>query len=209
MKSSKHSERQFISIDSEKCIGCGLCEYVCALEKEGFPDLSKSRIRVVRLNPWVNFAMACRFCEEAPCVKACSRGALKQSEKGGIIIVDEAKCDACCWCLQACPYGGIVLHPQQKVVACDLCEGKPKCVEFCPEKALELKSDDSDSRRMLVASIEKLPSKIDRLNSIIRRRDWTEMFEEAEEKATRLEEKLEEIGKRQIEIKRENRSKAK
>jgi len=145
--------------------------------------------------------MTCRFCEDAFCVKACPRGALEQSERG-TIIVDEDKCNACCWCLQACPHGGIVLHPTKRVVTCDLCDEEPKCVEFCPEEALELVSDDRVSEKMWISAIEKLPSKIERLANQIKNRDLTELFAEAEEKAKRLEEKLEALNRREIEIRR-------
>jgi len=205
METSKSKERQFVSVDPDKCNGCSLCEYVCAIEKEGFPDLSRSRIRVIRLNPWINVAMTCIFCEDALCVRACPRGALEQSERG-IPIVDEDKCNACCWCLQACPHGGIVLHPEKRVVTCDLCNGEPKCVEFCPEEALELVSDDKASEKMWISAITRLPSKIETLTNLIKKRDWTELFVEAEERAKRLEEKLEALSRRELEIQRVRRT---
>ena len=202
--------RQFVSVDSSKCIGCGFCEYICALEKEGFPDPLRSRIRVVRLNPLINVATTCRFCEKASCVTACPRGALKQSEKAGIILVDEAKCDKCAWCVQACQYGGIFLHPVQKVVSCDLCKGEPKCIEFCPEEALELVTDDMASQKMWSSAIQNLPPKIDALTKMIKKRDWTELFSEADKKSLRLEEKLEALNARGEEVKRaQNRPKTK
>jgi Fe-S-cluster-containing dehydrogenase component len=40
-------------------------------------------------------AIACRSCENAPCVRACPKDALEQDENTGIIRVDPAKCDAC------------------------------------------------------------------------------------------------------------------
>jgi Fe-S-cluster-containing hydrogenase component 2 len=202
--------RQFVSIDFSKCIGCGFCEYICAIEKEGFPDPLRSRIRVVRLNPWINVATICRFCDKAPCVTACPRDALKQSDKGGIISVDEAKCDRCAWCIPACQYGGIVLHPTQKVVSCDLCGGEPKCVEFCPEEALELVKDDAASQKMWSSAIENLPPRIDALANMIKKRDWTQLFSEAEKRSMRLEEKLEALKARGEEVKQaKNRPKPK
>jgi carbon-monoxide dehydrogenase iron sulfur subunit len=199
--------RQFISIDSEKCIGCGICEYICALEKEGFPDPLRSRIRISRLNPFINVAMVCRFCENPSCVTACSRRVLKQSEKGGILLVDEARCNGCEWCIKACQYGGIVLHPEHKVVACDLCDGKPKCIEFCPEEALELVSDDATARKMLSSAMQNLPLKIDALTEMINKREWSKMLAEAEKKGLRLEEKLEALNARVKEsLKAQNRA---
>ena len=35
------------------------------------------------------------------------------------------------------------MNPEKKVVMiCDLCDGEPKCVDSCPEEALELGTED-------------------------------------------------------------------
>jgi len=72
---------KFVSGDSSKCVGCCVCEYVCSMEHEKTYNPTKSRIRVVRLSPFVNLAIACRLCEDPQCVIACPReaalGALK------------------------------------------------------------------------------------------------------------------------------------
>ncbi len=136
---------QFVSCDTDKCIGCDVCELVCSVEKEKTFNPTKSRIRALRLNVLFNTAVACRACKDAPCVAACSRGALSQSKKTGAITVYENKCDGCGWCLEACQYGAVTLHPNtRKAIICDTCDGKPKCVQECPESALSLsgRSDD-------------------------------------------------------------------
>ena len=144
MQPQKFSEKKFVSVDPGKCTGCGICEYACTLEKgEPVWNPIRSRIRVIRMTPLLNFALACRFCYDAPCVKACPEKALVQSEKTGVLLVKEKNCKGCDWCVQACPHGGITIHPETgKAVACDLCDGEPKCVEFCPEEALEVVSTD-------------------------------------------------------------------
>ncbi|MEM2915670.1 MAG: 4Fe-4S dicluster domain-containing protein, partial [Candidatus Bathyarchaeia archaeon] len=165
--------RSFVSVDPSKCIGCSICEFVCALEKEGDPNPIKSRIRVIRLSFMLNLALTCRFCKNAPCVRACPHGAIRQSEKGGVLIIDESKCDACVLCVQACPYGGIMLHPDKGVViACDLCGGEPKCIECCPEEALALASEDKQFDEALASTIEKLPSEIERTADMIKSKNW-------------------------------------
>jgi len=65
------------------------------MEHEKTFNPAKSRIRVVRLNPFLNLAVACRLCEDAPCVAACPRDALSQSKERGTILVDEEKCNGC------------------------------------------------------------------------------------------------------------------
>ncbi|MBS7625024.1 MAG: 4Fe-4S dicluster domain-containing protein [Candidatus Bathyarchaeia archaeon] len=183
--------RNFVVVDPSKCIGCSICEFVCALEKEGEPNPAKSRIRVIHLNPALNLAVTCRFCENAPCIRACPHNAIKQSERGGILIIDEEKCDGCVLCIQACPYGGIMLNPDKMVViACDLCDGKPQCVDFCPEEALKIVSDDKYFNEMLYSTIEKLPKTLEEISGIIRSGKLDRIFIEAEERGRRIEEKL-------------------
>jgi TPP-dependent indolepyruvate ferredoxin oxidoreductase alpha subunit len=136
---------QFVDCDPEKCVGCVICEYACSLEKEKVFNPVKSRIRAIRLDPLSNAAIACRICEEAPCVAACPEKALAQSIETGVITVDEDKCNGCGWCIEACEYGAITLHPsKQKVIVCDLCNGEPECVQFCPEGALSLSGKTTD-----------------------------------------------------------------
>ena len=137
----KIHERKFVSADPEKCVGCQICEYICSWTKEkGFNPL-KSRIRVVRVNQLANMAVTCRRCEDPPCVAACPRDALTQSEETGTIMLDADKCNGCGWCIEACDFGAIVLNRSTKsVVLCDLCQGRsqPKCVELCPKEALKV-----------------------------------------------------------------------
>jgi Fe-S-cluster-containing hydrogenase component 2 len=188
-------ERRFITVNPSKCIGCSLCEFVCSLEKENDPNPLKSRIRVIRLSPILNLTVTCRFCRDAPCVRACPRNAIKQSERGGILIIDEEKCDGCVLCIQACPYGGIMLHPEKGVViACDLCDGETKCVKYCPEEALEITSEDKYFDEALSLTVKKLPDEIERLVNLVKSRNLESLFAEAVERNQRLEEKLKSLS---------------
>jgi carbon-monoxide dehydrogenase iron sulfur subunit len=127
------------------------------MEHEKTFNPTKSRIRVVRLNPFVNLAVACRLCADAPCVAACPRDALSQSEERGTILVDEEKCNGCGWCIEACDYGAIKLHPERKVAyVCDLCDGEPKCVEWCPEEALDFATKEILSQKARIIAVKKL-----------------------------------------------------
>ncbi len=150
-------ERKFVVADIELCTGCGACELTCALEKEKKFDPQYSRMKVQRSSQLVNIPVACRFCKNAPCVIACPRDALKQSDDTGVIMVDEAKCDNCGWCIETCPYGAIAVHPDKKVVMmCDLCHGQPKCVEWCPRGGLELLTQKEYDQRAKKATVKKL-----------------------------------------------------
>jgi Fe-S-cluster-containing hydrogenase component 2 len=133
--------------------------YVHGLRRRLFNPL-KARIRVVRLNPLVNISITCRLCEDPPCVAACPRDALTQSEENGTILVDEDKCNGCGWCIEACDYGAISLHPDKKVVfVCDLCKDKPdgpQCVKWCPEEALDLVTADVLAQKARITATKKL-----------------------------------------------------
>jgi Fe-S-cluster-containing hydrogenase component 2 len=132
---------EYINVDITKCSGCRVCEYACSMEKSKSFNPARSRIRVVRIYPHTNAALNCRMCEDAPCVLACPRKALSQSTENGVIGIDEKLCDGCGWCIKACEFGSIALDPKPTVRICDLCskrEAGPACVEWCPEKALEL-----------------------------------------------------------------------
>jgi Fe-S-cluster-containing dehydrogenase component len=117
----------------------------------------KSRIRVVRLNPLINLSLACRLYEDSPCVAACPRDALTQSEETGIIQVDEDRCNGCGWCIEACDYGAVTLHPENKIVfICDLCDGDPECVKWCPEEALDFVTADILAQKARITAVKKL-----------------------------------------------------
>ncbi len=136
---------QHVDCDSNKCVGCEICEYVCSFEKEKVFNSLKSRIRTVRIGQTFNAAITCKACKDAPCIIACQEKAIVQSEETGAILVDEQKCNGCGWCIETCSYGAITLHPNtHKVMICDTCGGDPKCIPFCPESALSFigKSDD-------------------------------------------------------------------
>ena len=156
--SAQTQQRKFISVDPGKCIGCGICEYACTVEKgENTWNPIRSRIRVVRMAPVLNFALSCRGCKDAKCVKACPERALSQAEDTGLLIVDENKCKGCDWCVQACDHGGITIHADTgKAIACDLCKGEPKCLESCPEEALAIVSSDEEAEKRSGVITEKL-----------------------------------------------------
>ena len=198
MPASKFPSRKFVSVDPSKCTGCGICEYACVLEKEeNTLNPLRSRIRVVRMTPLFNFALACRFCEDARCVTACPEDALSQCEQTGIIMVKEQKCKGCDWCIQACPHGGITIHSDTGVaVTCDLCDGEPKCVEFCPEEALELVGTDEEAEKRFNDALEKLPTECERITSIVKNKDWKPLLAEAEERSMKVNEKLEALNKK-------------
>ena len=74
-------------------------------------------------------------------------------------MLDPDKCNGCGWCIEACDYGAIMLHPETKVVhVCDLCkdEGEPQCIKWCPEEALTLVTSDVLAQKARISAVKKL-----------------------------------------------------
>ena len=196
--SAKTQQRKFISVDPGKCIGCGICEYACTVEKgEGVWNPMHSRIRVVRMAPVFNFALTCRGCQDARCVKACPERAISQSESTGLLIFDETKCKGCDWCVQACEHGGITIHSETgKAIACNLCEGEPKCVESCPEEALEMVESDEAAEKRFNDALTNLSAQTEKLAAAIKSKDWKPLLAVAEKRSEKITEKLQALNKK-------------
>lgn len=154
-------QRRFIISDPEKCIGCRICDLICSFVKEkGFNPLL-SRIRTIRIEPSFNMSIACCLCEDPICVTSCPTKALSKEEKTGIILIDEAKCSGCAWCIEACEFGAIALHPTKKTVfVCDLCGGAPKCIQYCPTSALMFLTPEEISQKARKKLTKKLVEKL-------------------------------------------------
>jgi len=194
---STQTQRKFVAVDPSKCTGCGICEYACTIEKgEAFWNPIRSRIRVVRMTPLMNFALSCRACKDAKCVKACPEKALLQSESG-LLIIDDKKCTGCDWCVQACEHGGITIHTDTgKAIACDLCQGEPKCKEACPEEALEIVDSDEAAEKLFSDALDKLPAATEQLTIIVKNKDWKPLLAAAEKRSEKVTEKLEMLNKK-------------
>ena len=129
------------------CRWCRCCELACSLSHEGTCSPTLSRMRL-----WVNTldleakADLCMQCKTPQCMEVCPvEGAMTIDTKTGARLIVESKCTSCGKCAEACPFNtkGMILFLNKKrgvYVKCDLCSGKPKCVEFCPTGALKLQS---------------------------------------------------------------------
>ncbi|HOG57910.1 MAG TPA: 4Fe-4S dicluster domain-containing protein [Anaerolineaceae bacterium] len=160
------SKYAYIECDPNLCVGCQLCEYMCSFTKTGEYNSFRSRIRTVRVDEVLISAIACRTCENAPCVIVCPRDALTQDPDLGIIRVDSTKCDGCAWCVEACDFGAISINPATTLAEiCDLCETHPEgpqCVKWCPKEALTMTTADQRAqrnRKKLIAEALDIPTK--------------------------------------------------
>lgn len=183
-------ENKFIYVNPEKCIACNLCEYACSLEKEKEFNPLKSRIRVVRMHPFINIALVCKLCEDPPCVLSCPRDALTQSEDSRVIQVDQDKCDGCGWCIEACPYGAVRYDADSgAVVICDLCDGNPECIEVCPVEAVEFSDSDEGIREAWSAAYKKWVEEAKKMIDMAEKGDL-DIFSDSETTMEKIDEKL-------------------
>jgi carbon-monoxide dehydrogenase iron sulfur subunit len=118
--------KKVLMIDIKKCTECGLCELACSYKKEGEFNPRKAGIYILPKN-----VLVCRHCEKPLCAEVCKVGAIIKDELTGAVLIDDQKCIGCRACVAACPFGGIILSPDGKVVKCDLCRGNPECVKYC------------------------------------------------------------------------------
>ena len=137
------------------------CSYKHHPENKGFDSLLEK----------VRFALICRRCEEAPCIKACPQGALEKipSENNDTGILKRANmlCTGCGTCAIACPFGTIYtdLIPFPSSV-CDVCKDrlepgeKPLCVRTCEDGSINYKQVDVKKGKDLVEVFEDIVVKV-------------------------------------------------
>lgn len=135
-----------IEVDEEKCSHCVKCMLVCSAQHEGLFNPRLARLRIEEdyikgrlLNTY------CRQCPSpAPCEEVCPTEAVVRNAETGALVVIEKECTGCKACVDVCPYnpGVIWMHPTRAVaVKCDLCDGDPQCVKYCPREAITLKTE--------------------------------------------------------------------
>lgn len=149
--------RNFV-VDVDRCTACQLCVIACKDEHVGQshqpwaqpqPDTGHFWIRIDTLErghtPRVqvtHLPIHCQHCANAPCLRACPRGAIKRRDDG-LVWIDATQCDGCGLCQQACPYDVIYLNPELNIAQkCTGCAHRidqghlPRCVDICPHEAI-------------------------------------------------------------------------
>ena len=101
------------------CSRCRMCELICAFHHHAVGNPRRARI-TDRMN-------------------ICPTGALHRPDPEGMVEVREDHCIGCAMCVNACPVGAMTLDPIDGLAAkCDLCQGEPQCILYCPAKVLKL-----------------------------------------------------------------------
>ena len=140
-----------VSLDKTVCIGCGTCELVCALTHDGASGPSLRRLWLVTANfKGASYVLSCHQCSAPECYFACPYEALNIDPKSNARYIDPDACQGCQACIESCPLDPprINFDPNRSIaLKCDLCKDRdngPACVEFCPQKALTLKTDGDE-----------------------------------------------------------------
>jgi Fe-S-cluster-containing dehydrogenase component len=150
------SRMKRLVVDYGKCVGCEMCAMRCSLEKTGNTvNPAVARIHLVRVEEeGIMMPAVCRHCEEPKCIPACPvKNCMSRDSKTGLVSINAEICIGCKKCTEACPYGGPVSIPRMSKtgskqsatlkVLCDLCNGKPACVEFCPTGCIQYTEADT------------------------------------------------------------------
>lgn len=145
-----------IHFDADLCTGCGSCELMCSLFREGVGGPAGSRCRIERdpFNADYEFHV-CRQCLAPSCYAACPLQGKAQviDSETGIRYINEEECIGCKKCINACPFDPPEIKfnsETKKSFTCDLCRERvegPVCVEYCPTHALKLVSGKKGDRK--------------------------------------------------------------
>ena len=151
-------------IDLKRCVGCHACSVACKEAHGTRPGVRRSRVEREFEGTYpdvrkTSLPLLCMHCEVAPCVEVCPTGASYRDSESGIVLVNEAKCIGCQYCLYACPYGVRSWNAAEKCAEkCTLCghltsqDKLPACVKSCAAGARfygDLDDPDSDASKEL------------------------------------------------------------
>lgn len=139
-----------LAIDLDRCIACRACEVHCQLEHDLPAEVRPMRVA------W-DLPFACAHCADPPCAAICPTGAIAK-RADGLVLLDDARCIGCRFCIVACPYGSPKYDARRnRVVKCDLCVARlerghwPACATKCSMKAIHL-ADPERLHRVLAES---------------------------------------------------------
>jgi Fe-S-cluster-containing hydrogenase component 2 len=116
----------------ELCSGCSACKLVCALANFQEVNPAKAALAIVSHFPAPG-TYEIRFCDQCGnCADVCPVEAIEETE--GTFHINQDICTGCHLCVEACPHGVIILHPDSDVpIKCTACG---ECAAVCPREAI-------------------------------------------------------------------------
>ncbi|RJX75218.1 4Fe-4S dicluster domain-containing protein [Vibrio sinensis] len=162
-------KRYAMVVDLRKCVGCQACTVGCSIENQA--PIGQFRTTVKQYEVMLDDGSAttkevqafmlprlCNHCENPPCVAVCPVQATFQREDG-IVMVDNSRCVACAYCVQACPYDARFINEETLTAdKCTFCAHRleegllPACVETCVGGARvigDINDPNSEIRRLM------------------------------------------------------------
>lgn len=142
-------EEKVITFDPDICSGCLRCMTTCSTYNNGATSISKSRIHIIRHeghaitradeeDDLIFDVITCQQCEKPYCSYFCSTLAIERNKDTGAMAIDYDRCIGCRMCMVGCPFGANLYDSNKnQVIKCELCDGDPQCVKFCPTGALQ------------------------------------------------------------------------
>jgi len=138
-----------LMIDLNVCTRCDECVRACADTHGGRPRFVREGDRLQNYL----ITRACFHCRDPLCLVGCPTGAIRRTNVGEVVAIDDKLCIGCQSCAKNCPFDAITMHqtgetwpdnmlPEalrgtQRLLAtkCDLCSNTghgPACVINCP-----------------------------------------------------------------------------
>lgn len=135
------AQQRVLIYDPDRCSGCMYCMVICSFEHYGVCSFDRTSIWIAE-NPGQKgafIAAHCAHCEYPMCEAVCPSDAIVKDEETGIVRISSMKCIGCKNCIIACPISVPWFDLEHRVaIKCDLCDGDPECVKFCPTGALKV-----------------------------------------------------------------------
>lgn len=125
-------------IDLDMCSACDECGMLCSYIQH------PANNGITRLREFGHFAVACRRCDDAPCVASCPWEALELQKDTNMLKRHMMRCTSCKSCSRACPFG--VIYPETipfVIAKCDYCLGRlktdesPICLSSCSHDGIK------------------------------------------------------------------------
>ena len=166
-------EKWNLVIDVAKCEECNNCFLSCKDEHVDNDFLPYSVAQPRHGHRWIDILtkergqfpkidvaslpVLCMHCDNAPCIKKASDGAIYKMSNG-IVIIDPEKAKGQKEMANSCPYGAIWWNEEKNVAQkCTLCvhllaEGwkEPRCVQSCPTGAMRIvKAEEAQMQQII------------------------------------------------------------
>jgi Fe-S-cluster-containing dehydrogenase component len=127
-------------VNFDLCSGCSNCQLACSFESKGGYNPRLALLDVKQASEGlVHEPVVCIQCSNPYCLRVCPVEAIEKDRLTGVVTIDQEKCNGCSLCAEACYLKMIKADAEtNKFAKCQLCGGEPKCVKFCPTKALQL-----------------------------------------------------------------------